>query len=171
MLSMRRITFTIAAAASFPVATPAMATAAPNGAVVPFHAVYRGGYQAQVSPPNLIITATSGDGYATHLGRFELTDRIVAGLARGPIPDCPVPGTTETYTATLTGANGDSITLAGTGHGCPRTPTTVLVTDAVTVTGGTGRFEGASGHLTVRSFVDQPSSTVVIIFYGSISAP
>jgi|tagenome__1003787_1003787.scaffolds.fasta_scaffold19468657_1 hypothetical protein len=171
MFSMRRVTFTAVAAASLLIATPAMATAEPNGAVVPFHGIYRGGYQAQVSPPNLIITATSGDGYATHLGHFELTDRIVAGLARGPVPDCPVPGTTETYTSTLTGANGDSITLAGTGHGCQRTPTTVLVKDAVTVTGGTGRFEGATGSITVRSFVDQSSSTVVIVFYGSISAP
>ena len=90
---------------------------------------------------------------------------------RGPVPNCPIPGTTEIYTATLTAANGDTITLEGIGTGCQTSPTTVAVEDAVSVTGGTGRFEGASGELTVLSAVDQLSRTVAITFEGTLSTP
>lgn len=39
------------------------------------------------------------------------------------------------------------------------------------MTGGTGRFEGASGELTVLSAVDQQSRTVAITFEGTLSSP
>lgn len=160
-----------ATVASLLIVPPSGAVASQGPKLVPFHGTYAGTYQAQVVPPNLIITATGGVGHATHLGRFELTNVITGGLVRGPVPNCPVPGTTEVYTATLTAANGDTITLEGTGTGCPTSPTTVAVVDAVTITGGTGRFEGASGYLTVTSAVDQPTRTVVISFDGAMSSP
>ena len=159
------------AVASLLIIAPSGAVASQGPKLVPFHGTYAGSYRAQVAPPNVIITATGGVGHATHLGRFELTNVITVGLQRGPVPNCPVPGTTEVYTATLTAANGDTITLEGTGTGCQTSPTTVAVVDTVTITGGTGRFEGASGDLTVTSAVDQAERTVVISFDGTMSSP
>lgn len=172
MSRMSRIPFTMAAVvASLFVATPALAVQPSGPKLVPFHGTYSGGYQAQVVPPNVIITGTGGKGTASHLGRFDLVNRISVSLVRSPLAGCPVPGTTEIYTATLIAANGDTITLEGTGRGCQTSPTTVAVVDSVTVTGGTGRFEGASGYLTVRSTVNQANATVVITFDGELSSP
>nr|MDQ3569330.1 hypothetical protein [Actinomycetota bacterium] len=131
---------------------------------------YAGTYRAEVVPPNVIITGTA-EGQASHLGRSTATFSIAVSLARTDVPNCPTPGTTEIYTATLTAANGDTITLEGTGYGCQTSPTTLAVVDTVTVTGGTGRFEGASGSLTVQTAVDQPSGTETFTVDGTLSTP
>jgi len=156
---------------SLAAATPVMADQPAGPKMVPFSASYSGTYQAQVVPPHVIITGTGGKGHATHLGNFELANKILVNLVRGPVEGCPVPGTTEAFTATLTAANGDTIVLEGTGHGCQTSPTTVSVVDTVQVTGGTGRFEGATGSITVRTAVDQAARSAVIHFDGVISRP
>ena len=171
MLRTRTRCFLLAAGASVVPATPVMADQPTEAGLVPFSATYSGTYQAQVVPPHVIITDTGGKGQATHLGTFELTNRILVNLARGPVEGCPVPGTTEVFTATLTGADGDDIVLEGTGHGCQTSPTTVSVVDTVEVTGGTGRFEGATGSITVRTAVNQAARSEVIDFEGVISRP
>jgi len=125
----------------------------------------------ELTPTTRIITGTGGSGNATHLGRFELTDTITVSLVPAAVPDCPVLGTTETFTGTLTAAKGDTITLEGPGTGCPTSPTTVASRDAVTVTGGTGRFEGASGGITLHAAVDRATHTEVITFDGTLSTP
>lgn len=163
--------FLLVASMSLVAATPVMADQPAGPKMVPFKASYSGTYRAQVVPPHVIITGTGGKGHATHLGNFELANRILVNLVRGPVQNCPVPGTTEAFTATLTGANGDAIVLQGTGHGCQTGPTTVSVVDTVQVTGGTGRFEGATGSITVRTAVDQAAGSEVIDFDGLISRP
>jgi hypothetical protein len=170
MLRLRRIAFTIVAVgAALAVAGPAMADP-PAPDLVRFRAIYSGTYQAQGAPPNVVISATGGEGYARYLGRFEITDRIRPAMLPAPVDGCAGVSTTEIYTATLTGANGDSIALEGTGTGC-RVGTSVTVVDHVTVTGGTGRFEGASGNITVSSYVDQTTASVVVSFRGTVSRP
>lgn len=160
----------VALGASFLIAEPVMAAQPSGPKLVPFHAIYSGGYRAQVVPPNVIITGTGGQGHGSHLGRFELTNRISVSLIRTPLVGCAVLGTNEIYTATLTAADGDTITLEGTGRGCQTSPTTVAVVDQVTIMGGTGRFEGATGSLVVNSAVDQAAADVVISFDGEISS-
>lgn len=169
MLRMPRIAATIALVfASLAITTTSVA-AKPQGAhMVPFHAIAAGTYGVQVRPPNVIISATA-EGHATHLGRFEASIRNTVTPLPSPAPGC-VTSTTETFTATLTAANGDTITLEGTGTGC-QTPPTVAVVDTVTVTGGTGRFEGASGSMTVTTAVDQANRTEVVAFDGLLSTP
>ncbi len=172
MLGTRRTRcFVLAIGTSLALATPVMAAQPEGPRLVPFSATYSGTYSATVVPPHVIITDTGGKGHATHLGTFELTNRILVNLVRGPVEGCPVPGTTELFTATLTGANGDAIVLEGTGHGCQTSPTTVSVVDIVEVTGGTGRFDGATGSITVRTAVDQAARSAVIEFDGVISRP
>jgi hypothetical protein len=169
MLRMPRIASTIAVVlASLAMTTTAMAAGPQGPKLVPFHATAAGTYQAQVLPPNVIITATA-EGQATHLGRFEVIIRnTVTGLPT-PAPGC-VTSSTEIFTATLVAANGDTITLEGTGTGC-QTPPTVAVVDVATVTGGTGRFEGASGSVTVTTAVNQTDRTEVVTFEGTLSTP
>ncbi len=172
MLRLPKIAFSIGViAGSFAIITPAVA-AQPSGAkLVPFHATYAGSFAVEFTPLNRIITGTGGSGNATHLGRFGLTDTITVSLVPAAVPDCPVLGTNETFTGTLTAANGDTITLAGPGTGCPTSPTTVASQDALTVTGGTGRFEGASGSISLHTAVDRASHTEVITFDGTLSTP
>ena len=67
-------------------------------------------------------------------------------LLNPPAPNC----LSETRTVTLTGANGDQITLALTGQTCfagqPGTLTIGTAADSWVVTGGTGRFSGSDGQ-------------------------
>lgn len=139
--------------------------------LVPFRGTISGNYTAQVIPPLVIITARGDGGHATHLGRFEMSGRVTVGLLPGPVPNCPIPGTTEVFTATLTAANGDMLMLEGTGTGCQTSATTVEVIDHVSVSNGTGRFEGATGLITVRTSADQSTSTQVVQLEGVISTP
>lgn len=148
------------------ITTPAEAGEQPR--LVPFSGTAAGTYQVQPPPPNVIITAT-GVGRATHLGRFEFLIRNTVTPVATPSPGC-VRSTTETFTATLTAANGDTLALVGTGTGC-HNPPTVAVVDTATVTGGTGRFEGAAGYVTVTTAVNQAARTEVLRLDGAISAP
>ena len=134
--------------------------------LVPFRATAAGTYQVQPPPPNVVITAT-GVGQATHLGRFDFLIRNTVTPVATPAPGCVI-SSTETFTATLTAANGDTISLVGTGTSC-QNPPTVHIVDVATVTGGTGRFEGATGSVTVTTTANQTARTEVVRFDGAIS--
>lgn len=136
--------------------------------LVPFRATAAGTYQVQPPPPNVVITA-SGVGKATHLGRFDFLIRNTVTPVATPAPGCVI-SSTETFTATLTAANGDTISLVGTGTSCQNPPTVVIV-DVATVTGGTGRFENVTGSVTVTTTANQTARTEVVRFDGAISAP
>src|SRR5712692_1250317 len=51
----------------------------------------------------------------------------------------------DTSTGTITAANGDQVFIAATGTFCQSSPTTGTDAGPDTVTGGTGRFTGATG--------------------------
>jgi hypothetical protein len=57
--------------------------------------------------------------------------------------------TTADVTTTYFAANGDTVTFSGTSTSVFTSPTTLTFTAPFTVTGGTGRFAGASGAGTV----------------------
>jgi len=79
-----------------------------------------------------------GKGRFTHLGK--VTSAIFAD-------SCSVSGSTLEATghATHTAANGDSVDVAFSGSA--NLATGAIVFDIIEITGGTGRFEGASGTL------------------------
>lgn len=116
------------------------------------------------------VTGT-GSGTASHLGRIEVVTNNVVDLAPVAVPGCATLGLREVYSSTITAANGDTITLAGTGSSCPTSPTTAAVTDTATVTGGTGRFAGASGTITVRATVDRAARSASVTYDGTLSTP
>ncbi len=87
-------------------------------------------------------THTEFSGLLTQLGRFTGTGNgfFTPG---GPPPDFPY---TQTLTETLRAADGSELfgTLTGSGEG---TSGVTAGINTVTITGGTGRFSGASGGL------------------------
>lgn len=158
----------VAAGASLVAAQPAFAVGS-EPQLVPFHGTFAGISEVQVALPRLFV-AGSSEGHATHLGAAVWTFDEIVTLGQ-VVAGCPTRGTTGTYAGTLTAANGDTITVVGSGAGCPTSPTTARILGAVTVTGGTGRFDGASGTLTSVTLVDQPARTFVVTFDGEVSTP
>jgi hypothetical protein len=73
---------------------------------------------------------------------------------------------------TLTAANGDTLVLTGDhDEACPTGPNAVHGTGDWTVTGGTGRFAGATGQGTFDGVADFNRGTFSFQLTGTISAP
>ena len=118
--------------------------------------------ETQGGLPPLIQVNLTGQGNATQLGLFtyqlqaELDVRILHAEA----------------TAILVAANGDMIFGEGDGQGTPTaTPRVVSIVETFNITGGTGRFEGASGAFVVRCLVHRPTLTSVGTIEGTILLP
>jgi hypothetical protein len=70
---------------------------------------------------------------------------------------------------TIVAANGDQI--SGTFLGTAQVGPVVSIVELATITGGTGRFAGASGSFTIRRLFFPSAGTTTGSFQGSISAP
>lgn len=138
---------------------------------VPFHATISETYPppaiCSTSPDTLLCIAPTGSGQATHLGQTSESARIVEDLSKQISADC----NSETRTTTLTGANGDQITMVATGFACATSPTTVSARDVYTITGGTGRFTGATGMGADSVSIDRAARTATATYDGTLSAP
>jgi hypothetical protein len=137
------------------------------GSQVPFQATIAETYTATICGPAQLCINAIGSGQATQLGNTAESASVVSDLASTSAPGCH----TETRTTTLTAANGDQITLQATGENCSTGPTTVTATDAYMVTGGTGRYFGATGSGTNTVAADRASGTAVVTFSGTLSTP
>jgi len=90
--------------------------------------------------PRLSVDA-AGSGHATHLGRFAINYQAIVVVTTG----------SGSVSAHLIAANGDSLFAEGTGQATPTaTPNVSQIVERYTITGGTGRFAGASGSFTVE---------------------
>lgn len=86
-------------------------------------------------------------GQATHLGEFSIEAPHRVNLATQP------PEATGAFR--LTAANGDTLTATFTGRGTPTATEGVFsVVETATITGGTGRFAGATGSFVVERSVE-----------------
>ncbi len=134
------------------------------GHQVPFHASYSG-TAAFTSATTALFTGT---GIASHLGRSANENHITV---TGPATSCPG-GFANINVETLTAANGDTLELTGPHDvGCPTRPGVVHGTGDWTVTGGTGRFAGATGQGTFVGGADFNLGTFSFQLTGTISAP
>jgi hypothetical protein len=107
---------------------------------LPFRGSFTAADQGVVVPPSLLVQGT-GEGNATHLGRFTMTFAAVADLATP----------TATGTFTFTAANGDQLLTTFVGNAADLIePGVVSFTETLTIVGGTGRFYGATGTFTMR---------------------
>ena len=108
----------------------------------------------QCSEPSLWVSTSVGTGVVSHLGRVTWVER-----------HCFQPsGTFSDVELVITAANGDE--LFATFDGGMTGPTTFAET--VTITGGTGRFVGASGTVEETGWFDPTTGYMEITGVGSI---
>jgi len=122
------------------------------------------GIVATVTPltPPFVAVTLEGEGHATQLGHFDVSSSLVANAADG----------TAVGTYEFTAANGDTLTADYTES---FTPTDVpgVFSDVITatITGGTGRFAGATGSFVSDRVADHVTGIVSDSFDGTISIP
>ena len=122
------------------------------------------GIVATVTPltPPFVAVTLEGEGNATQLGHFDVSSSIVANEADG----------TAVGTYEFRAANGDTLTADYTES---FTPTDVpgVFSDVITanITGGTGRFAGATGSFVAYRVADHVTGIVSDSFEGTISTP
>ncbi len=123
---------------------------------------FRGSIQAvetyDVQFPTLFAHG-SGTGQATHLGRFAVTyefeSNILAATGTGP--------------AHFVAAKGDSLFTEVSGQGNPTDdPDISFIVETHTITGGTGRFAGATGSFTVERLISLSTGVTSGSFEGTI---
>jgi hypothetical protein len=127
--------------------------------VVPFRGSLEGTQTVTPLEPPLLLVQGQATGTATHLGRFTLQFPHTVNLATA----------SGEGTYTFTAANGDTLEADVTGA-AQVGPITSIVEDAV-ITGGTGRFAGATGTFSVRRLFDSSNGTTTGSFEGTISTP
>ena len=144
------------------VAVLGLAGPAAAGDQVPFHGKLEGDVSRAPAPPPFVLVDIDGSGTATLLGRFTV--------------DVPHLVDTTTRTAVgsyqFTAANGDTVYAEFTGQAhATDVPGVVYIEESATITGGTGRFAGATGSFQVERWYDTIAGTTVGSFEGTISAP
>jgi len=127
----------------------------------PFKGSIQGVEIADVQYPTLFVDG-SGSGKATHLGRFTMTYELEVDLL-----------THETSGSSLfTAANGDSLSTDITGLGTPtENPDVHSIVEVHTITGGTGRFAGATGSFIRKYLLNLVTGVTSGSFDGTIVLP
>lgn len=115
----------------------------------------------QVVFPTIFVYGT-GSGNATQLGLYTISYHAQLNI----------PTLSATTSATLVAADGSSLFGEGTGQGTPTaTPGIVSIVETYTITGGTGRFAGASGNFTVERVINRATLLSSGTISGTILLP
>lgn len=108
--------------------------------------------------PTLIVSG-NGWGQATHLGRYAVTYEAEVNLDNF----------FGVGSAELVAANGDSLFTDLEGQGTVPTENGIsLIVETHTITGGTGRFSGATGRFTLRRVINVLTGDTQGSFEGNI---
>lgn len=109
----------------------------------------------------LFVTA-NGSGEATELGKFTASYQMEANLMDMSVIE----------TVSFTGTSGDTLEANAVGQAIEdRTPGMFKVVEIYTITGGTGRFAGASGTLTLNRLLSFTAGIASSTFEGYILIP
>jgi hypothetical protein len=133
------------------------AAAARRAAELPFRGTLKARETAQRASNSLLVHLV-GTGTATHLGRYTLVSDFTVALATS----------TSAGRVTLTAANGDILTATVTGVGVATAGISTIV-ETATITGGTGRFAGATGSFIIERALTQATGISSGSFTGTIS--
>jgi hypothetical protein len=160
---MKRRRFT-ACFVSAVLAVVGLASSAAAGETIPFKGSLEGTFITVQPIPNSPIATlvASGSGTAAPLGKFTFTfPHLVDVATRFGSGTC----TLKTY-------EGDTVSAEIDGQATPTaTPGVYDVLEAGTITGGTGRFSGATGEFTIQRRIDQHDGTTGGSFDGTITLP
>jgi hypothetical protein len=139
-------------------------TAARTEDLVPIRLRYVGSFpppEIISSNPLVVFTTDQLSGVGTHVGQFTGIYPHTINFDEG----------TFSGTATITAANGDLLYIDLSGTGVPISPTVFSINLQGTITGGTGRFEGAAGELSGTGTVDLAALEVSATLEGDINKP
>lgn len=143
--------------------SPRLATvpAAADARLVDFRGTFAGGETASPVSPTAVRVHLTGGGVATHLGRYTLALDAVVQLPAG----------TSAVDVVLRAANGDELRGTGTGAAAPSPtrPGFLSITETGVITGGTGRFAGATGAFTLVRLYDAATGASTGTVEGSIA--
>jgi hypothetical protein len=118
-----------------------------------------------VSPtgnPTVVLTQDFATGRATHLGKYKLVAQEFINLATLEVTD---------GSFTITAANGDTIYGTYSGQAAATDKPGVITYDVTgPITGGTGRFEGATGTLNFLGVADLSTGVLSETITGTISS-
>ena len=127
---------------------------------VPFKGTYTNTHQT-LQPPPMFQQKVTGKGNATHLGASSF--EAITNVKVTPPAPFAVSGT-----RTLTAANGDQLFTKFTGISTPLSPGVSRANLHDVITGGTGRFQAASGSFDAVAISDQVTATFEVTFDGYI---
>ena len=148
------------------VALQGIARPAAAGEQVPFKGTLEGTYTSTpVDPdfPLIVDNQLDATGNASHLGEFEYDfPHIVDRTGRPSI---------GVGSCTFTAANGDQVFADIVGEATLVVPGLLDAVEWGVITGGTGRFAGATGSFVIERWIDNVSFTTVGTFEGTISSP
>ena len=145
-------------AASTPEVTPSAAIKLTR---LPFKGTIQSTETYVTVSPTMSVTAT-GSGDATQLGAFRINYELEVNLL-------DLSGRGSAY---FVGSNGDSLQAEAIGQTVPnRTPDMFNVVEIYTITGGTGRFTGASGTITLNRLISITTGAAASSFEGYILLP
>jgi hypothetical protein len=161
LVSLRQSAFAVAALAVLCLASHVAA-----GEPVPFKGDLEGDVTVTPlpppAPPFMVAADVEATGNATQLGQFTLDIPHVVNRANR----------TAVGTYEFTAANGDMLFADFTGTARPTdTPGVLYIEETATITGGTGRFAGATGSFTCERLFDTIAGTTTGSFDGTISSP
>jgi hypothetical protein len=128
------------------------------GEQVPFKGSLEGTVTRSLPPPPISVLVEA-EGTATQLGLFTLE-----------IPHVVTPPIGSGF-YDFVAANGDTLTAEFNGVSAPVAPGFLYIVETATITGGTGRFAGATGSFVCERLYDIAAGTTIGYFEGTISRP
>jgi hypothetical protein len=143
-----------------------IALAVPLGALgasgIGVDGVESGTFQVLGFCTNGLLLEVTGSGHATYLGDY-----------RGQYRECfdPSTGLVGDGSFTLTTTSGDTVFGTYTGQAVPAAGSNVHYDDPGVITGGTGRFTGASGSINTAGIANLATGEYNGTLSGSISRP
>jgi hypothetical protein len=142
----------------------ALVTSAFAGSQVPFKGSFAETFVVVQGPP-VIVADASGSGHVTHLG--SSSESFVGTLDFTNVD--PQTGCAhDSAVGSITGARGDTVDISAAGAFCP---TTGVDSGTFAITGGTGKYTGASGGGTYTSVANFATGRSSESYDGTISSP
>jgi hypothetical protein len=158
---MKRFGFAFATALSA-VTVLVLACPVAAGDEVPFEGRLEGTVTVTPLTPPFVAADVEATGNATHLGEFTLDIPHIVNRAK----------MTAKGTYVFTAANGDEVHADFDGYSTlTDVPNVLAIVETATITGGTGRFAGATGSFTTYRLFDRVSGETIGYFEGTISSP